>query len=157
MLAFFPALPPRPDWFGARSWKSDRHIPCNKPLFACSSFQPFTRPCTFTSTLAFLRSSPHFAAPLIYLCYIFLSFPFSVIRVPSRADVLPFFPFVFPSSRCSLTRTASALPLFPCVHHTSVRSLCALRKVSLDFSLVRISMHALVFICARALSHLPLY
>ena len=47
-------------------------------------------PCAFTLILSFLRSSPAFAAPLIYLCYIFLSFPFSVTRIPSRVDVLPF-------------------------------------------------------------------
>ena len=98
--------------------------------------------------LPFLRSSSTVAATFIYLCYIFLSS--HRVLTPSCFPV-----FVFPSMqrapppRCRFPLRAPLLrsrPV-PCVRYAR----------SASISLARICMHALVFICARALSHLPLY
>ena len=124
---------------------------CNRPLFPFSSFQPFTRSCAFTSTLLFLRSSPAFAATLIYLCYIFLSL-FSLCHSRSiaccRPSVFPFRlsfePLLFDAHRLC----AAALPL----RAPLLRSVCATQGQPLPLS--RTHMHACsrIYLCTSTLS-----
>ena len=125
---------------------------CNRPLFPFSSFQPFTRRARS------LSSFPSFAArpPSLLLLFICAIFSFPSIAC-SRPPVFPF--FVFPSMPLLFDAhrlRAAALPLrAPLLRSRPVP--CVRYARSASASLARICVHALVFICARALSHLPLY